>query len=631
MSVRRFVLSVFILLQSCVLFTQDLLLNPSYEYGFQGDTVTVRFHSSNFEDIGSLQFTLNWDPAIIQYLDISSEHLGSIGVNANEIDQGLLRISWFGLSEALTIPEEDPVFEIQFLAIGDPGAISSIFISGDPLFIEVLRMVDGSPEIVGINSTPGNVEILEDFLLVIENVVDATCQNADGEVSIAVSGGLSPYTFSWTGPNGFTETIEDVNQLVGGSYEVIVLDSIGNMLVDTVTVEQQTNDLTFAGIVEQDFDCETQQTTVELLVAGGDMPYSISVDEMMINEPFIEVDSGIHLLSIIDSNDCQIDTSFEIASVPLPMVDLGNDVTACAGETVMLESVFPAEAYLWSTGDETSAINVTEEGDYVLQATNPQGCIASDTINVAFQLPFKAELNIGDTTICPGESVTIEASGGVSYDWIDNSGTLSVLDSNRAVVQPGQTTQYAVAAADECFVDTAYVQITVGQALADAGRDTSVFAGCELQLNAMGGVQYLWDTAEEMSCYECPDPVVIPESSTVYYVTITDSLGCNYLDSVLVEVTTDISDLFKPINVITPNNDGDNDFLWFEGLEKFPANNIKVFNRWGNIVYQKIGYQTDEERWDGTYNGKLLPPGEYYYVLSVTSGEIKQTLLIVRD
>jgi gliding motility-associated-like protein len=83
--------------------------------------------------------------------------------------------------------------------------------------------------------------------------------------------------------------------------------------------------------------------------------------------------------------------------------------------------------------------------------------------------------------------------------------------------------------------------------------------------------------------------------------------------------------------MITPNGDGKNDILEFQGASKFGQNTLKIYNRWGDLVYQKLNYQLDDERFDGTRNGSPLPAANYYYILSFRSGEIKQTLTIVRD
>ena len=77
-------------------------------------------------------------------------------------------------------------------------------------------------------------------------------------------------------------------------------------------------------------------------------------------------------------------------------------------------------------------------------------------------------------------------------------------------------------------------------------------------------------------------------------------------------------------NEFSPDGDGVNDTFVIDCLERFPNNKLEVFNRWGNIVYSKRGYQND---WGGTSNGRgvikasdELPVGTYYYVLDLGNG-----------
>ena len=75
-------------------------------------------------------------------------------------------------------------------------------------------------------------------------------------------------------------------------------------------------------------------------------------------------------------------------------------------------------------------------------------------------------------------------------------------------------------------------------------------------------------------------------------------------------------------NAITPNGDGKNDFFVIDDLDKFPKNELTVFNRWGDILYRSKPYNSD---WNGTnQNGQALPEGTYYYVLrlNVDDGKI---------
>ncbi|MEM1323898.1 MAG: gliding motility-associated C-terminal domain-containing protein, partial [Bacteroidota bacterium] len=68
---------------------------------------------------------------------------------------------------------------------------------------------------------------------------------------------------------------------------------------------------------------------------------------------------------------------------------------------------------------------------------------------------------------------------------------------------------------------------------------------------------------------------------------------------------------------VSPNGDGINDELFIQGIEGFPNNELTIFNRWGNQVYSQKGYLND---WGGTYKGKLLPDGTYYYILDDGEG-----------
>ena len=70
-------------------------------------------------------------------------------------------------------------------------------------------------------------------------------------------------------------------------------------------------------------------------------------------------------------------------------------------------------------------------------------------------------------------------------------------------------------------------------------------------------------------------------------------------------------------NALTPNGDGANETFVIINIEFYPKSILKIFNRWGSLVYEKEGYLND---WGGTHNGKLLPTGTYYYVLNLNNG-----------
>ena len=75
--------------------------------------------------------------------------------------------------------------------------------------------------------------------------------------------------------------------------------------------------------------------------------------------------------------------------------------------------------------------------------------------------------------------------------------------------------------------------------------------------------------------------------------------------------------------IVTPDNDGNND-TWDIGFAtKYPKVQVFIFNRWGNEVYKSsIPY---DDSWDGKYNNEYLPTGTYYYVIDKGNGETKET------
>ncbi|HRP58855.1 MAG TPA: gliding motility-associated C-terminal domain-containing protein, partial [Vicingus sp.] len=83
---------------------------------------------------------------------------------------------------------------------------------------------------------------------------------------------------------------------------------------------------------------------------------------------------------------------------------------------------------------------------------------------------------------------------------------------------------------------------------------------------------------------------------------------------------------------LTPNGDGDNDVWYVDNIENFPVNNVKIFNRWGDLVWEQENYSNEEDKiWKGTNkNGKDLPDGTYFYIADVAGTFYKGWVEITR-
>ena len=93
----------------------------------------------------------------------------------------------------------------------------------------------------------------------------------------------------------------------------------------------------------------------------------------------------------------------------------------------------------------------------------------------------------------------------------------------------------------------------------------------------------------------------------------------NYLDNDNCNVVPSIG--------FSPNGDGENEFWYIEGIEGFQDNNVKVFNRWGNMIFDREGYDNEEVTWVGQSEGALVlmgsevPDGTYFYLVDLKDGE----------
>lgn len=439
-----------------------------------------------------------------------------------------------------------------------------------------------------------------------------------GETATLQAGSFTAYVWS-TGATGPSLEINEP-----GNYSLTVTNAQGCQVSDQVEVQSGGP----LPVVELGPDLQLCDGEIATLQGGNFSSYRWSTGA---STPTIQVsDSGTYALTVTNAGGCEGSGQIRVESVGSLIIELGTSQSVCPGGTVTL-STGSYETYLWSTGETTASIEVSEPGYYSLSVTNEEGCLGRNTVEVRSGEDVQVLIENDFMDICPGDSIRLSVSGADSYTWIDTSGSLSALDIARPYASPDVTVGYQVIGASACGKDTVDLEVFVYPVTAMAGPDTCIGPGTEAQLMAFGGISYLWEDARyPVSDRTSPTPTVSPDDSITYVVAITDYQGCTIRDSLTVLVANDPVGSVVAVNMITPNGDEKNDVLYFKNIAKYGQNSLKVFNRWGNVVYQKVNYQSDEERFDGTYKGQELPAGTYYYLLSFRSGEIKQKLTILR-
>lgn len=323
------------------------------------------------------------------------------------------------------------------------------------------------------------------------------------------------------------------------------------------------------------------------------------------------------------------DTVFHsYTAYPLPATNAGADQVICRNSVTDLVGS-GALQYRWSPASGLSCTDCpapkaspTQNTMYYLLGKNIYGCFASDSVLITVQQPFNLEVSKGDT-LCLGESIQLLAAGTDQYLWSPALG----LDNNRIHnprARPDESVTYQVVGRDKygCFSDTGFVPVLVyPYPKVNAGADQTISVGESVPLKAelsRDVVNIKWSPPAGLSCINCPDPVAKPRQTSTYTLEVVNEGGCISKDDITVFVFCDNSNLFMP-NTFSPNGDGNNDVFYPRGKGLFSVRGLRIFNRWGELVFEKMNFDANDSSkgWNGTHKGKPSPQDVYVYTIDI--------------
>jgi hypothetical protein len=140
--------------------SQELtLIVEDYEVG-QGEEICIDVKVKGFNQIMSMQYTMNWDPTALEFVRIDNiqlEDLTTAGFGTNRTQQGKLGTAWYDMDvQSVTLPDGQSLYQVCYKGVGKPATESRIFFSGDPVTIEVSNK-DG--EVIGMASRRATIRI----------------------------------------------------------------------------------------------------------------------------------------------------------------------------------------------------------------------------------------------------------------------------------------------------------------------------------------------------------------------------------------------------------------------------------------------------------------------------------------
>ncbi len=272
------------------------------------------------------------------------------------------------------------------------------------------------------------------------SVTDNTpCLGSNSQlIAISVSGA----SFAWTGPNSFTSSSPTINlnsitQLQAGIYCVAatVAGCTGPAACETITIPLNPS-VEITALGNDSTICETQD--FQLSVSGATSynwtgPNGFLSTLGTVNLTNVEAQYGGYYYVIgTDGNGCSGSDSMLLTILPNPSINLTADLssqTYCNGGIASI-TVSGASTYSWTgpNGYSASATVITllnlaanSQGYYVVTGMDTEGCSSSDSLylNVVTDVPTNSP---NDTTICPGEILILNGSGGQSYTWAGPGG-----------------------------------------------------------------------------------------------------------------------------------------------------------------------------------------------------------------
>lgn len=454
----------------------------------------------------------------------------------------------------------------------------------------------------------------------------------NGALYVNATGGTQPYTFNWS--NQFIGI--DNTSLTAGTYTLIIVDF--NDCADTAQyIITQPAPLITAPAHVNALCYGSADGSIDVNPSGGVPEYSYlwsNNEQTQIADNLVK---GLYSCTITDANGCSTIATDTVGQPDRMFLTLDSGIAVlCVGQrngkAIVVATGDTPPYYYNATNDNVNFYYATnglitglDTGVYTIQIFDSVGCWVNGYVYIPPAIPDGFYAPVADSTLCYGPGY--------------NDGAVFILDST---VQNGPY-QYAIDGG--VLQDSGYFQnLTAGLHMVTAVSNN----GCSTQIPVvvpqplpivaivtpdsvtlpLGGSQsvmvtylnasspaYSWSQSFGLSCANCPNPVVNAYAPGTYVVTVSMINGtatCYGSTTLYVNVLSPPK-AFIP-NAFTPNGDGNNDLFEIYG-EDIKSVSLKVFNRWGELVYSTTNSLAG---WDGTYKGVIQMPGVFSYDAVIT-------------
>ncbi len=351
-------------------------------------------------------------------------------------------------------------------------------------------------------------------------------------------------------------------------------------------------------------------------------------------------------MQTISDKNCKDSLNKVVQIYPRPIPRFTSDTVCFGFETELINTSIidtgKIDEYEWRYGDGVTAID--KQRNYLflrhgihkvnLRAVSDQNCIKDTIIDVLVEEEPLANFTVQDVCfkfdIEPKNLSSISA-GELNHLW--RFGDENIDTTENPIHRYEKSGIYEIellsTSAFGCMDSIKKFVETYKRPFVDAGEEKTTSKGFEIQLDALADSgSFQWSPAIGVDDNGAMRPNANPEDTTLFTLLVTDKFGCQSSDSVNVNVLPDYKLVIY--NIITPDDNGENDVWYIDNAETYPDLHLWVYDKSGREVYQSDGYKND---WIGSSGSDPLPDGSYYYVINFDNSDriYKGSLTILRN
>ena len=501
--------------------------------------------------------------SVIQSLQMSSSPSSPVVCEGEEINislSGASSFSWFpptGLSNSSSSNViASPLNSTNYMVIGTDN-----FGCSDTIFVDVNVLSKPSVNVTNNSSI------------------------CEGETIPLIASGADNY--SWFPSSGLNTSIGSVvtsSPINSTSYSVI--GTLNNGCSDTISTVVSVIPNPILTSLSSNVDLCKGDTTI-LLVSGAtnyvwSPANSLSNNNMNTTSAFPITNTNYSVVGM-DTLGCSSTININVNVYDLPTIDVSSPKPEiCIGENILLSAnggtqyVWTPSSSLSSTTGNTVSANPSINTTYMVVGTDVNLCSSWDTINIVVNpLPI-LNINTNSSTICQGESISLNVSGADSYVWSPSIGLSSSL-GNSVIATPNTSTLYTITGTDlnGCSDNiSSNIVVNPSPSLSLNPNSSIICKGDSIQVEVFGADSYLWSPPIGLSSVNSNIVVVNPNSSITYNIVGTDANSC--VDSIEFELdiqappTISVSPLSPVIcegESITLTADGAINYSWFPSID----------------------------------------------------------------